>query len=114
MKDIMKMNETFFGGETRVIRLCGGVSKSPYWCQMFADIFEKPIELTEVSELGCLGAAMCAGVGAGLFADVSDAVSQCVHIKERYLPNEDRALVYRESFQKWSECLRFVNKEIYI
>ena len=114
MKDIMKMNEAFFGGETRVIRLCGGVSKSPYWCQMFADIFEKPIELTEVSELGCLGAAMCAGVGAGLFADVSDAVSQCVHIKERYLPNEDRALVYRESFEKWSKCLRFVNKEIYI
>jgi len=113
MKDILKMNEQFYGNDAVNIRLCGGVSKSPYWCQMFADVFEKPIELTEVSELGCLGAAMCAGIGAGLFNDVRDAVNKCVHIKETYTPNPAASAVYRDSFTKWLECLRVVNSEIY-
>lgn len=113
MKDILKMNEQFYGNDAVNIRLCGGVSKSSYWCQMFADVFEKPIELTEVSELGCLGAAMCAGIGAGLFNDVRDAVNKCVHIKETYTPNPAASAVYRDSFTKWLECLRVVNSEIY-
>lgn len=113
MKDIMKMNELMYGNEATNIRLCGGVAKSPYWCQMFADIFEKPIELTEVPELGCLGAAMCAGIGAGLFADAKQAVKSCVHIKETYSPNNAVSKVYREAFNRWFECLKVVNSEIY-
>lgn len=113
MKDILKMNETLYGKEAKIIRLCGGVAKSPYWCQMFADVFEKPIELTAVTELGCLGAAMCAGIGAGLFKDTADAVKKCVHIKETYLPNPEAAKVYREAFDKWFECLQVVNNKIY-
>lgn len=80
---------------------------------MFADIFEKPIELTEVSELGCLGAAMCAGIGAGLFDDVRDAVDNCVHIKETYEPNNENRIVYRASFDKWFNCLEVANSGIY-
>lgn len=113
MKDILKMNEAMYGKEAVNIRLCGGVAKSPYWCQMFADIFEKPIELTEVTELGCLGAAMCAGIGAGLFEDVKDAVGKCVHVKETYTPNPQNVDVYREAFDKWFECLKVANVEIY-
>ncbi len=113
MKDILKMNEILYGKEMHTIRLCGGVAKSPYWCQMFADIFNKPIELTEVAELGCLGAAMLAGVGAGLFADASEAVEKCVHVKEIYTPNPEVVPVYEEAFDRWFECLQVTNKEIY-
>ena len=57
MKDILSMNVEL-SGEIKHIRLCGGVSKSPKWCQMFADILEAPVELTDVTELGAFGAAM--------------------------------------------------------
>lgn len=50
MKDIMAMNQEL-SGEVTHVRLCGGVAKSPMWCQMFADILERPVELTKVSEL---------------------------------------------------------------
>lgn len=113
MKDILKMNEALYEKNVNTIRLCGGVAKSPYWCQMFADIFERPIELIEVTELGCLGAAMCAGIGAGLFENPSDAVDKCVHVKETYTPNPDNISVYRDAFDKWFECLQVTNKEIY-
>ncbi|MBR5736528.1 MAG: hypothetical protein IKX60_07040 [Bacteroidales bacterium] len=113
MKDILKMNEHFYGKDAVNIRLCGGVAKSPYWCQMFADIFEKPIELTEVAELGCLGAAMCAGIGAGLFSNVRDAVEKCVHVRETYTPNPKASEIYSLSFDKWFECLTVANTVIY-
>ena len=113
MKDILKMNEILYGQQMHTIRLCGGVAKSPYWCQMFADIFSKPIELTEVTELGCLGAAMLAGVGAGLFKDAAEAVTKCVHVKETYTPNPANVEVYSQAFDKWFECLQVTNKEIY-
>lgn len=113
MKDILKMNEELYGNEVRNLRLCGGVSRSPYWCQMFADIMGKPIELLEVKELGCLGAAMCAGIGAGLFTDVSDAVGKVVRIKEVFTPDQNRKTLYNEIIEQWNNCMKFSNNEIY-
>lgn len=112
MKDIMAMNQEL-SGEVKHVRLCGGVAKSPMWCQMFADIFQKPVELTEVSELGALGAAMCAGIGAGLFADCNDAVKKCVKITKTYKPNANRAAGYEKAYNRWERCYNVSNDEIY-
>lgn len=113
MKDIMDMNMEL-SGQIKHVRLCGGVAKSPMWCQMFADILEKPVELTEVPELGALGAAMCAGIGAGLFADCKDAVDQCVKIAKVYHPNPDNLDAYREAFQKWTRYYSIANEQVYV
>ena len=112
MKDILSMNEELAGDITHV-RLCGGVAKSDMWCQMFADILEKPVELTQVSELGCLGAAMCAGIGAGLFEDCNDAVEKCVQINKVYMPNKLVKEAYSESFERWERYYNIANDEIY-
>ena len=94
VKDIMVMNQEL-SGEVKHVRLCGGVSKSPMWCQMFADILNRPVELTEVAELGALGADMCAGIGAGLFKDCYDAVEKCVKVTKVYKPDEKKFLITR-------------------
>lgn len=112
MKDIMAMNEEL-SGKVKHIRLCGGVAKSPMWCQMFADILQRPVELTEVSELGALGAAMCAGIGAGLFKDCNDAVSKCVKIKKTYKPNENKISDYENAFRRWQKYYKIANEQIY-
>lgn len=112
MKDILKMNEEL-SGEIKRIRLCGGVSKSPMWCQMFADVLQRPVEITEVSELGSLGAAMCAGIGAGLFENCVDAVSKCVRISKTYTPNEKASKEYSEAFKRWSKFYAIANSEVY-
>ncbi|HZK25098.1 MAG TPA: FGGY family carbohydrate kinase [Oscillospiraceae bacterium] len=113
MKDILKMNEEL-SGEIKHVRLCGGVSKSEMWCQMFADILQRPVELTTISELGSLGAAMCAGIGAGLFENCSDAVNKCVHISKTYIPNEKMSKEYAEAFKRWNKYYSIANSEIYI
>jgi len=111
MKDLLLMKEQL--ARIEKVRLCGGVSASPFWCQMFADILDKPIELPEVSELGSLGAAMCAGIGAGLFKDCRDAVKKCVRIAKTYYPNGAKKAAYQVSFEKWGRAYEVLSKQIY-
>lgn len=113
MKDIMAMNQEL-SGEVRHVRLCGGVAKSPMWCQMFADVLNRPVELTEVSELGALGAAMCAGIGAGLYADCKDAVAKCVKITKVYQPDTNKVAAYEQAFKVWERCYNVSNEQIYV
>ena len=64
MYDILLMQEAF-AKPVKSVRLSGGVTKSPMWCQMFADIMKRPVELCGSSEAGALGAAMYSYVGGG-------------------------------------------------
>ena len=113
MKDILIMNEEL-AGKINNVRLCGGVAKSDRWCQMFADVLGRPIELTTISELGCLGAAMCAGVGSGVFADLDDAIDKCVRIEKTFMPNPADVKNYEQIFSKWLHYSDVAMKSIYL
>lgn len=113
MYDIQLMKEAI-AGKIKTVRLCGGVAKSEVWCQMFADILQKQIEITQVTELGSLGAAMCAGIGAGLFKNPKDAVDKCVHIIKTYYPNADNFEAYQESFRRWNKAYDVLVKDYYM
>jgi xylulokinase len=109
--DMLQMKERV--APINMIRLCGGVSKSPFWCQMFADILHKPIEVVKEAELGGLGAAICAGVGAGLFKDLDDAIEKCVHIEKVYHPNKENQEAYKEAYARWSEAFELLGNSYY-
>ena len=113
MKDILLMNEEL-AGEIKRVRLCGGVAKSDMWCQMFADILRKPIELIDAPEIGCLGVAICAGIGAGLFENLDDGIKKCVRIRKVFEPNSERATIYDSVFEEWSRLYEIVNEQVYV
>ena len=55
--------------------LVGGGGKSPFWRQLFADIYNKNINESRVGEdAGSLGAAATAAVGSGLWNDFSPLI----------------------------------------
>ena len=112
MKDILLMQEEF-AGEIKTVRLSGGVTKSPMWCQMFADILNKPVELTEVTETGALGAAMYAGIGIGVYKDCEDAAKKCIRIKETYKPNPKAVIAYEEGFKRYMDAFNALNGTFY-
>jgi xylulokinase len=68
---------------------------------MLADIFKMPVQLPEVSETGCLGAAMYAGVGAGVYKDCRDAARKVVRLGSVYEPNPEKAAVYEEAYKRY-------------
>lgn len=61
-----------------VIKASGGGARSPLWRQMQADIFDCDVVTTEgAAEGAAFGAALVAGVGIGLWPDVTSAAAVC-------------------------------------
>ena len=56
------------------VRLSGGGARSPFWTQMFADIFDAPVAILETQEGSAYGAALLAMLGTG---EYSSAVELC-------------------------------------
>ena len=91
------------------LKLAGGVVNSPFWTQMFADVAGIPVETAEKTELGCKGAAMSAGIAAGIFRDAQEAVASCVKAGSLIYPDPAMTAVYRRKYaiyRKTEEALR--------
>lgn len=61
------------GLEIHLARATGGGARSSFWRQLQADIFNLPIQRTVAEEGPAYGAALLAGVGAGVFSNVHEA-----------------------------------------
>lgn len=85
----------------QAIRLAGGVTNSPFWTQMFADILNYPLELVKVKELGALGAAMAAGVSGGLFQDYYEAAAHMTAIDQVVRPDPVTHAKYQKKYEKY-------------
>jgi L-xylulokinase len=85
-------------------RLSGGVAKSSVWTQMMCDALQMPIEVLAESELSALGAAMCAGIGCGVYSGFKEAVDTMVHIKKIYQPRPEYTEVYQTKFKTYEKA----------
>lgn len=61
------------GREIKQVRVSGGGAKSPLWRQIMADVIGMPLVSVEAVEGAAYGAALLAGVGAGVWSDVKAA-----------------------------------------
>ena len=74
------------GVEAEVGRLSGGGGRGELWPRIVASVLGLPLERTTVDEGAAYGAALLAGVQAGVFADAREAVEACVRVRERIEP----------------------------
>jgi xylulokinase len=80
----------------------GGGTKHPLWLQLQADVFGMPVRTTQTPEAAAFGAALIAGVGAGVYADVAAACVRCVKWSEDVVaPREEMTQLYRERMKQW-------------
>lgn len=86
------------------IRLSGGAANSDVWVQIFADVFQLPIDVIEDKEQGAQGAAMAAGIASGIYRDYEDAVQRTVNITKTVMPRPE----YREIYERKYETYRAV------
>lgn len=98
------------------LTLIGGGARSRVWQQILADILETPILVAEnVHEGTSLGAAMIAGVGAGVFPDFS-VCRRFIRSSRTVRPDERTFVVYRrekEIFRDACHAMRALNARIY-
>ncbi len=91
------------------VRAAGGITKSPAWLQMFADVLGMSVEVTGNLELGTLGAALSAGVAAGVYSSFEDAVDRTVQVTGSYSPNDDTHKIYQKKYERFLEKLAAMN-----
>jgi xylulokinase len=85
------------------LRAVGGGAKSKMWLQLKADMTGKEVVSLAVSECGCLGAAILAGVGIGEYASVDEAVELLVSEVDLFKPDRDMYDQYSERFAIYSD-----------
>lgn len=88
------------------IRLSGGAANSDVWLQIFADVMQAPIEVVQGKEQGAQGAAMAAGVAAGIYKDYMDAVSRMVKVTKTVMPDRKRKAVYERKYETYRSIIR--------
>jgi len=83
----------------RVLRASGGGARSAFWCQMQADIFDSQIVRLVTQHGPCLGAAVLAGVGSGIFSDILTACRTLLKEKDRFTPDRKNVNLYSRVYQ---------------
>jgi xylulokinase len=72
------------------VRVSGGGAKSPLWRQIMADILGNSLVTVEALEGAAYGAALLAGVGAGIWPDVGAATAK-VQVSDETHPGKNQA-----------------------
>ena len=90
-------------------RVSGGGARSELWLRILASVLGLPLETTESEEGSAYGAALLAGVRAGVFSDADDAVARCVRVRRRIEPEWDYEHGYRR-FRRLYPTLRPLEK----
>ncbi len=85
---------------TAEIRVSGGGARSRLWRRILADVFHRPVVTVNAAEGAAYGAALLAGVGAGVFPTVADACRTTIEVTDRVEPGPD-ANVYGRLYPRY-------------
>jgi ribulose kinase len=79
----------------------GGGTRSRLWLQILADVTGTPVALTAMPDGAVRGAAICAAVGAGAYADLRDAASAMVEATDSLVPDETLREIYDRGYSRY-------------
>ncbi len=93
--------EAVTGRRSPTLRLAGGMARSPLFAEIASDVLGRPVEVVAVTETSALGAAICAGVGAGVFRDLAQGAEALARIARTCEPSSTRSSLYAELYAGW-------------
>lgn len=86
-------------GKVDKVNMVGGCANSDIWCQIYADILDKPVHRMEnYFEAGSVGAAMVAWVGLGEIPDFVNAAKR-VQIDREFRPDGNNTEMYHRLYE---------------
>lgn len=85
------------------VRASGGGGRSPLWRQIQADVFQTPIAVINSKEGPALGAALLAGVGAGVYKDVKEACEKAIQVVKVQDPIQENIPIYDKYYKVYTD-----------
>lgn len=92
------LQEASFNNSAASIIANGGYTKSDIWLQMQADIFNKKIAVSRVTEASALGAAYLAMYALGEVKDIKKLLPG-MHTENIIFPSEENHLIYKKAYE---------------
>ena len=90
-----------------------GGSQLSVWRQIIADALDQALEVADVKEPGCLGAALLAGVGIGCYEALESAIQGTVRVTTRSTPDPTRAALYRDLRSTFNKTYHVLESQLY-
>jgi xylulokinase len=103
LKDIFTLIQNAGLGAIEQVRASGGGIKSPLWRQILASVLEADLITVDVIEGAAYGAALLAGVGAGVWSNVANACKKVIKVTGITSPDERQAVKYRNLYPHYRE-----------
>lgn len=92
------------GMQVELLRLGGGATRSPLWCQIQADVYGRPVQLLQCEDSTALGCALLGGVGAGVFNSMEEGVAAMIRPRATIEPNPQHAARYADLYQAYVQA----------
>ncbi len=99
LRDSFELIKSGGGAAITQVRVSGGGAKSPLWRQILADIMAAELVTVNTTEGAAYGAALLAGVGAGVWHDVDTACRRTIHVTGSTQPNGAAVTEYERWYQ---------------
>jgi xylulokinase len=97
---LLQYVEKFIGRRAEAINMVGGGAKSAVWCQIMADVLDRPIrQMKDPIEVNVRGAALLASAAIGHLT--YDEIGAHVPVEKTYTPNPDHRKIYDELFKEF-------------
>jgi autoinducer-2 kinase len=84
----------------------GGAGRGRLWPQIMADVLGVPVHIPAVTESSALGAAICAGVGTGVYSDLLEPRPGLRRRAATFDPDPAAVAAYDERYATWREVYR--------
>ncbi len=103
LKDSFTLIQNAGLGAITQVRASGGGTKGALWRQIMASVLEAELVTVNTTEGAGYGAAILAGVGAGVWSDVVSACSACIKITGSTQPQPSQVESYRKAYLIYQE-----------
>lgn len=98
MRDSLEIFRSL-GVEIQEVRATGGGAKSAFWKQLQADVYGCEIATIGSDQGPAFGAAIMAGVGAGVYKSIPEACDAIIQVVQRTEPNPEAVKQYNDYYE---------------
>ncbi len=101
--------ETLSGSPLTLLRVVGSSSHNQIWMHLRSAILGRRLELTQNPDMVTLGAALVAGIGAGIYQDAQDAIARSYQQGAVFEPDPDLQIRYEPLYQTYKRLVTALN-----
>lgn len=110
IRDSVEMMLTL-GVPVKNIYISGGGAASDLWCMIIASVLGRTVKRLSVDQGPAMGAALLAGVGAGVWKDVKKACANTLKIKDEIQHDKKWVRSYNDAYERYISLYPALKKE---